>query len=282
MVAAQPFWKARVMETPASEPWDAAGDVDTMALSVRGVRRLLASRDRPDPDLLIKLTRDPRVTVRRIAYRALRRGGDLAANEEVFRSEGLRFLAGADEAGRGALAGPLAAAAVMFDPDTVIDGIDDSKALSPQARERFYGEIIHRACSVSVAFVAPGLIDRWGLQQANLKALGDAVAGVDPRCECVICDHFSLVGCPLPTYGVPKADETFQSVAAASIVAKVERDRVMVSLHRFFPRYQFESNKGYGTEEHRYALAAHGPTRFHRLSFRGVEDDPEDQRLWGP
>ena len=282
MVATKPFRQARVIEGSGDGLWGAAGDVDTMGMSVREVRALLASERKPDPGLLASLARDPRVTVRRLAYSALRRGGDLTFNEEVFRCSGIRFLAGADEAGRGALAGPLVAAAVMFDPGVVVEGVDDSKALTPEVREELYREIVTRARSVSVVFIGPGMIDRWGLQRANLKALGDAVAGVGSRCECVICDHFSLKGCAVPTFGIPKADATFQSVAAASIVAKVERDRVMMSLHRFFPCYGFESNKGYGTEEHRCALAAHGPSRFHRFSFRCVPEGDEDERLWGP
>ncbi|MBU4175666.1 MAG: ribonuclease HII [Actinobacteria bacterium] len=282
MVAAKPFRQAGGIEGSGDGLWGDTGDMDTTGLSVKEVRAMLASLREPDPDLLTRLAHDPRVTVRRLAYSALRRGGDLASNEDVFRRSGIRFLAGADEAGRGALAGPLTAAAVMFEPGVVVEGVDDSKALAPEVREALYREIVASAFSISVVFIGPGMIDSWGLQRVNLKALGDAAAGVDSRCECVICDHFSLSGCAVPTFGIPRADATFQSVAAASIVAKGERDRVMISLHRLVPCYGFESNKGYGTEEHRRALEAHGPSRFHRLSFGGVSDGEEDERLWGP
>lgn len=204
----------------------------------------------------------------------------MASNEEIFRDGDVRFLAGTDEAGRGALAGPLAAAAVMFAPGTVIEGVKDSKDLLPDLREEFYGRILSEAVSVSVSFIDPGLVDRWGIQLANMKALGDAVDGLDQSCQRVICDHFSLVGCRVPVYGIPQADATFQSVAAASIIAKVERDRVMRSLHDRFPGYNFADNKGYGTEEHLQALVEHGPCEIHRLTYSGVLPEDEEMSLW--
>jgi ribonuclease HII len=240
---------------------------------------MLSSLDKPDPELFSRLTGDPRASVRRLGYGALRHGRSLAANENIFRSAEIQFLAGADEAGRGALAGPLVAAAVMFDPGVVINGVNDSKLLSPERREELYEVITDIAVSVSVVFMDPGLIDRFGIQPVNMQALGGALAGIDERCQCAICDHFKLAGCSVPTYGIPKADQTFQSVAAASIVAKVERDRVMRSFHRRFPHYNFEENKGYATEEHISALAAYGPCELHRLSFSSVLPD-EELSLW--
>jgi len=189
-------------------------------MSIRQVRELLDNISTPRPELLAVLCRDRRVTVRRLAYRLLRKGGDMASNEEIFRDGEVKFLAGTDEAGRGALAGPLAAAAVMFAPGTVIEGVRDSKELLPGQREELYERILSEAVSISVSFVDPGLVDRWGVQLANLKALGDAVDGLDSNCQRVICDHFSLVGCSVPVFGIPQADATFQSVAAASIIAR--------------------------------------------------------------
>jgi ribonuclease HII len=287
MVASEPFWIAQEVSdhTPEDQfdtPTRNADLMDTGNLSVREIRALLASLDVPDPYLFIRLTRDPRATVRRLGYGALRHRRNLAANEDIFRSDEVRYLAGADEAGRGALAGPLAAAAVMFAPDVVVKGINDSKLLTPARREELYEQIIESAESVSVAFMDPGLIDRWGIQPVNMKALGDALSGIDERCQCAICDHFSLAGRPVPTYGVPKADETFQSVAAASIVAKVERDRVMKSLHSRFPRYNFKENKGYATEEHMAALTDYGPCVVHRLTFSGVLPEREVSLWEGP
>jgi ribonuclease HII len=280
LVATESFRHSEQLKGPfAPGDADASGAVDTIALSVREVRSLLAGLPKPDPALFAKLTRDPRPSVRRLGYGALRRGRSLAANEEIFRDGDVRFLAGADEAGRGALAGPLVAAAVMFAPGVVIKGVNDSKLLSPQRREGLYEVIIENALSVSVVFVDPGLIDRWGIQPVNMQALGGALAGIDDRCQCAICDHFAPSGCGVPIFGIPKADETFQSVAAASIVAKVERDRVMMSLHGRFPRYNFEENKGYATEQHISALAAFGPCEVHRLTFSSVLPGDE-MSLW--
>ncbi|PKQ28814.1 MAG: ribonuclease HII [Candidatus Anoxymicrobium japonicum] len=205
---------------------------------------------------------------------------DIVANEDLFREDAVNLIAGADEAGRGALAGPLAAAAVMFEPGVEVEGVNDSKALAPGRREELYLEILEAATSVSVIFTDSCLIDSWGLQTANLKALADALAGIEPACDCGICDHYSPSGLPFPTYGIPHADSRFHSVAAASIVAKVERDRVMRSMHRRFPRYNFEHNKGYGSREHMEALVAHGPCEIHRLSFSGVADAAVEMPLW--
>ena len=284
MVASEPFWFAQeVNGSPPEERLKPAthttSSMDTANLSVREIRALLAALDEPDPALFARLTRDPRGTVRSIGYRALRHGRSLAANEEIFRSDDVKYVAGADEAGRGALAGPLVAAAVMFAPGVVIKGVNDSKLLTPERREELYDVIIECAESISVAFMDSGLIDRFGIQPINMKALGDALAGIDERCQCAVCDHFSLVGCAVPTYGIPKADETFQSVAAASIIAKVERDRVMKSLHSRFPHYNFQENKGYATGEHMTALRTYGPCKVHRLTFSGVLPD-EEISLW--
>jgi len=240
------------------------------------VRELLKSAGRSDPRLLYALAWDPRKTVRRAAYRAFRRTRDLASNEEIFRCDGVEFIAGADEAGRGALAGPLAAAAVVFAPGVVVKGVNDSKVLTPERREELYDLILEAAEQVSVSFVGPGLIDLWGIQPVNYKALGDAVRGMDGRCHCVISDYLALEGLGVPSFGLPKADSTFQSVAAASIVAKVERDRLMARLHSKSPLYNFEQNKGYATAEHLAALETYGPCEFHRESFHGVlAGDPD-------
>ncbi len=144
-----------------------------------------------------------------------------------------------------------------------------------------YSEIIHKAASVSVSFIDSSIIDHHGIRHANGRAFLEALQGIDDRCSCAISDHFPVEGTPFPTFGIPKADESFHSVAAASIVAKVERDRVMRSLHSIYPSYGFESNKGYGTSAHKAAIARIGPCAVHRRSFAGVsiQDEPT---LWGP
>jgi ribonuclease HII len=220
--------------------------------------------------------------VRNMAYKTLGRKRSLAANEDLFREDGVAFIGGTDEAGRGALAGPLVAAAVVFDPGVEVEGVNDSKLLSPERREELYLEIIKAARNIAVISIDASLIDRWGLQMVNLKALADALTSISADCDLGICDHFTLTGFSFPTYGIPHADEIFHSVAAASIVAKVERDRVMRSLHRLLPRYHFEDNKGYGTEEHLEALCESGPCEVHRLSFSSVSPDAVEIPLWEP
>lgn len=266
----------------AAEPvWHPLAEFRSLDYSVIELREMVAAMARPDPEFLARLARDPRVTVRRMAYRGLGMGKkNLARNEDIFREDGIVFIAGADEAGRGALAGPIVAAAVVFAPDVVIKGIADSKELTPGARDSYYARIIEKADGVAVSFIDHGLIDRWGLQAANLKALGDSLNAVADSCDCAVCDHFKLDGLRVRSYGIPKADATFQCVAAASIVAKVERDRVMRSLHNRFPQYNFYNNKGYATEEHLTALAVYGPCQFHRLSFNGVGPEDEELELW--
>lgn len=280
MVAAEPVRKAEELEPPEPVRVPSAGDLDTLSMHVKEIRALLASLENPSIPLLCKLTRDPRVTVRNMAYRSLGGRRSLAANEGLFRESGAELVGGTDEAGRGALAGPLVAAAVVFEPEVDIRGVNDSKLLTPEKREELYEKIIAKALSVSVVSVDSTMIDRYGLQVMNMKALADALCGLEPPCDVAICDHFSLVGLEFTTFGIPHADEIFHSVAAASIVAKVERDALMRSMHQRFPRYNFLDNKGYGTEEHWRALDEHGPCELHRLSFGNVSPDADDVRLW--
>ncbi len=257
------------------------GEPTALGYSVNEIRRILASLDKPDPELLSVLSRDPRKTVRSMAYGYFKRKGSLVANEEIFRRGGVRLLAGVDEAGRGAIAGPLTAAAVVLKPDAVIDDIADSKVLTPDKREELYERIMESALCVSVCFIDPALIDRWGIQLMNRKALKDVAEAVSDQCHCVICDHFSLPGIRLPSYSIPHADSTFQCVAAASVVAKVERDRVMSGLHNRIPYYNFHKNKGYATEEHIHALSIYGPSKIHRKRFRGVPVEGTESAIKG-
>lgn len=178
-------------------------------------------------------------------------------------------MAGADEAGRGALAGPLVAAAVILPQDFCLDGIRDSKVLTPNQREAAFERIVEAAV-VSVCRVAPGTIDRRGLHRCNLWLLRRAARELDPCPDYVLTDGFPVPRIPCPSLGIKKGDAVSACVAAASIVAKVTRDRAMVRLHGRFPAFGFEHNKGYGTSEHWEVLDRLGPTPVHRLSFSGV------------
>lgn len=192
--------------------------------------------------------------------------------EMALRMQGHRFVAGLDEAGRGAWAGPVVAAAVILPldcPDVEHDllGVRDSKQLSPAARAALLEVITRTALGVGVGVSAPGVIDRHGIVFATQRAMGQALARLSPQAEYLILDHVRLPAIALPQIAFPKADARVLSVAAASIVAKVMRDRLMRLLDRRYPGYDFARHKGYGTAMHRAALAALGPSRIHRMSF---------------
>ncbi len=183
---------------------------------------------------------------------------------------GYAFVAGVDEAGRGALAGPVVAAAVILPADCILVGLDDSKRLDAQCRGRLARAIRERAIAVGVGVVSAAEIDVRDILRASLAAMRSAVLALDPRPEALLLDAVSLPGVRLPQLPIVHGDALSASVAAASIVAKVERDRILDDLGRRFPAYGFEHHKGYGTADHWAALAVYGPCPEHRLSYRGV------------
>lgn len=196
--------------------------------------------------------------------------------ENRLASAGFDHVAGADEVGRGALAGPLVAAAVVLPHGVEIDGLRDSKLCTRLQRERLAKEIKSVALAVSVVRVRPDKIDRMGLQRCNLQALRRALRGLDVMPDYALIDAFRLRRLPFPALGVIKADVVSKSVAAASIVAKVHRDAAMRRYARRHPGYGFATNVGYGTREHWRALKERGPSAIHRRSFFGVTGFPED------
>ena len=198
----------------------------------------------------------------------------LWAFERVLQRCGFPLVAGTDEAGRGACAGPLVVAAVVLPPGRrgEVPGLADSKLLTAAAREAAYAEVVCRALSWSVVVVPPGEVDRCGLHVMNVRAMRQAVARLDPCPSYVLTDGFPVKGLPAPTLAVWKGDRVAACVAAASVVAKVTRDRIMVDLHERFPQYDFARHKGYVTPEHGEALRAHGPCPEHRFSYVNVRD----------
>ena len=195
---------------------------------------------------------------------------DLDRYERLLRDQGFRFVAGTDEAGRGALAGPLVAAAVILPPDFDRTGINDSKLLTEAQRERGYERIVAGAVAWSVARATPQRIDSYGLHRSNISLLRRAVKRLGVEADYALTDGFPVPRMPCTSLAIKKGDAVAASVAAASIVAKVTRDRMMRRLHRRFRDYRFDTNKGYGTPEHWAALDRLGPTPVHRLSFAGV------------
>jgi ribonuclease HII len=217
---------------------------------------------------------EDRVVVRRLK--------EIDHYERQLRGLGFRMLAGVDEAGRGALAGPLVAAAVVLPENFELNGLEDSKLLTPKQRREAFERVRQRAVAVSVCKAMPGRIDRAGLHKTNLALLRRALRQLSVTPDFVLTDGFPLRRLPVPSVGLRKGDVVTASVAAASVVAKVTRERIMDRYHRRFPQYGFDTNRGYGTQHHWEALWRLGPSPIHRRSFNHVLNpmSPEEFRRW--
>jgi ribonuclease HII len=188
--------------------------------------------------------------------------------ENSLRRWGFYRIAGCDEVGRGCLAGPVVAAAVILDPARHIPGLFDSKMVTPAERERLYGVITRKALAWAVASAQPGEIDAMNIHRASLEAMRRAVMMVAPLPDLVLVDAFRIPGLQMAQHGVVHGDRKCSAIAAASIVAKVTRDREMLSHHASDPRYGYDRHKGYATADHLAAVARFGYSDIHRRSFR--------------
>jgi ribonuclease HII len=188
--------------------------------------------------------------------------------ENALRRLGLARVAGVDEVGRGCLAGPVVAAAVVLDPDAHVAGLADSKLVPPEEREALAGVIRVRALAWAVAVVEAAEIDRLNIHRASLQAMRDAVGAIAPLPDAVLVDGFRIPDLAIPQRGIVKGDRRCAAIAAASIVAKVARDRLMLDLHALDPRYGFDRHKGYATAEHLDAVGRYGYSAAHRRTFR--------------
>jgi ribonuclease HII len=196
------------------------------------------------------------------------RAGARRTLENTLRRLGFVRIAGVDEVGRGCLAGPVVAAAVVLDPHRHVAGLADSKLLSAASRARLSEQVRQWAAAWAVADVGPEDIDRLNIHRASLEAMRRAVMALVPLPDLVIVDAFRIPGLPMAQRGVVHGDRRCSAVAAASIVAKVHRDREMTDLHERDPRYGFDRHKGYATPEHLAAVARFGYSPVHRRSFR--------------
>jgi len=193
--------------------------------------------------------------------------------EEAAWAEGYRWVAGIDEAGRGAWAGPVAAAAVILPPNCPnlpqrLDGVRDSKTLSARQREKLF-EIIHKeAVAVGVVMIGSEVIVESGIMAATRRAMAEAIQMLVPRPDFLLIDYLRLPGVSLPQQNIRQGDEKSFAIAAASIIAKVSRDRLMIQMAETYPDYGFERHKGYGTRAHREALEKHGVAPFHRHTWK--------------
>jgi len=205
---------------------------------------------------------------------------DMLRYEKEAWNSGLFFIAGIDEAGRGPLAGPVVAAAVAFDREPpqhggakTFAGLTDSKALTGKQRERFLEQL--QGCGfarIGCSVVGPGIIDEINILQATWKAMAEAVAQILPKPDLALVDGRPVRGLPCKSKSIVKGDAQSLSIAAASVIAKVTRDRLMLELDAQFPQYGFAQHKGYGTAAHLAAIHRHGPCLHHRKTFRPVSE----------
>ena len=264
-------------ETPAGT--SRSGALELAGMTIAQIRAEVAEWESGDPGWAL-LEADRRVGVRRLVVERRRRDAREQAEsqrrerllhfERRLWAQGVGRVAGVDEAGRGCLAGPVVAAAVVLPPDCVITGINDSKKLSRTQREGLYEELVAKALSVGIGQVEAAEIDQLNILQASLKAMRLALENVHPPPDRVLIDGHLPARSPYPEQAIIDGDARSLSIAAASIVAKVHRDRLMCECDARYPEYGFAAHKGYGSAAHLAALDAHGPCPLHRRSFGPV------------
>jgi ribonuclease HII len=207
--------------------------------------------DRPERARLIRMTR-----IERSAYR-----------------QGYRRIAGLDEAGRGPLAGPVVAAAVVLPRGYWLPGLRDSKKLSASRRESLMDEITRSALAIGIGIIDQNIIDKINILQATLRAMQKAFESLSMYPDLLLIDALALPSVPVAQQSIIHGDDRSLSIAAASVIAKVTRDRLMMKYDSLYPQYNFKTHKGYGTKEHLEALSIHGPCEIHRRSFRRVNSE---------
>lgn len=195
------------------------------------------------------------------------------AFEWACQQSGYKQIAGIDEAGRGALAGPVIAAAVILPLNCSIDGLRDSKQLTPKQRDRFADEIYSVALSVGIGSADNRTVDRLNVLGATLLAMQNAIENLTPPPDYLLIDGINIPATDIPGEAIPKGDSRSYSIAAASIIAKTTRDRIMIELDRTYPHYGFQGHKGYPTSQHRQAIAQFGASDIHRQTFKLLPDN---------
>jgi ribonuclease HII len=198
------------------------------------------------------------------------RVAELYNYERQFWAKGCEFVAGVDEAGRGPLAGPVSVAAVILPHDLYLPKINDSKKLSAKVRDELYDEIMDRALAIKTALVDAKTIDRVNIYQATINGMYESIFGLAQEPQAVLIDAVKLDNLPMVSESIIKGDAKSASIAAASIIAKVNRDRLMDEYDKQYPEYGFAQHKGYGTAQHIEALKKYGPCPIHRLSFEPI------------
>ncbi|ACV62088.1 Ribonuclease H [Desulfofarcimen acetoxidans DSM 771] len=256
--------------------------MDISVLSINKLKSVLSDNSKPDESLLQAMSGDNRAGVRKLYEQWLlkrqkneaekSRIEKLYEQESKYRSKGFGLIAGVDEAGRGPLAGPVVAAAVILPENACLPGLNDSKKLPVSARERLFVAIKPIALSWAVGMASVEEICELNILQASLLAMCRSVDSLKVKPDFVLVDGPNGLNLPLPQYSLVKGDTLSASIASASILAKVTRDKIMLEYHDEFPEYGFDRHKGYPTVEHLRALTRYGPCRIHRRDFKPVKD----------
>lgn len=252
-------------------------------LSIEEIRQQCLDGHKPvSAQILNKLRRDPRLGVRKLREILKKRYEQERAErlrlqnmlnfERVLWKSGIRTIAGVDEVGVGPLAGPVVAAAVVFPPNTELDGIDDSKQLDAERRTKLAARIREHATAIGVGSAEVGEIDRLNIYHAGLLAMRRAIEDLPSAPEHVLVDARIIPGVSIPQNSFNKGDGINFSIAAASIIAKTHRDRLMADLEKEYPGYGFAQHKGYSTPEHQNAIRELGPCPIHRLSYQFIRE----------
>ena len=256
-------------------------------MNIKEVKKLLYGS--PKEEELVILRKDARNGVQKLLAAYDKRLASMIAEkvrfakmlsyEEKYYSEGAKVIAGCDEAGRGPLAGPLSVAAVVLPRNIFIAGLNDSKKLSAKKREELYEEICAKALSITVNLVGPKEIDDINIYEATKKAMANCLMNLTHKPEVALVDAMPLELTGVKCEALIHGDSLSASIAAASIIAKVTRDRIMVELDKEFPQYGFAGHKGYGSESHMEAIARYGPSVWHRRSFEPIKSINQRENL---
>ena len=248
-------------------------------MTINEVKELLSHE--PTAELIAELAQDKRVAVQKLLQSYHKRIEKAALEKERFYKmlsyerqyygEGAKLIAGVDEAGRGPLAGPLVIAAVILPEDVFISGLNDSKQISASKRDKLYDEVLQKAISVSVNIVSISNIDELNIYRATKVGMSEVLLSLDVRPDVALIDAMPVEAEDIKTVSLVHGDALSASIAAASIVAKVTRDRIMEKLAVLYPAYGFAGNKGYGSKEHMQAIKNEGATSWHRRSYEPVK-----------
>ena len=248
-------------------------------MTISEIREILLGS--PSEEFLAELEQDGRVAVKKLLQAYHKRVEKAAIERERFHkmlsyerqyyAEGAKLIAGVDEAGRGPLAGPLVIAAVVMPEDFFISGLNDSKQISASKRDKLYDEILQKALSVSVNVVSISNIDELNIYRATQQGMAEVLLHLDKQPDVALIDAMPVEAGDIKTVSLVHGDALSASIAAASIIAKVTRDRIMEKLDTLYPAYKFANNKGYGSKEHMQAIDMEGVTEWHRRSYEPVK-----------